>query len=298
MLVHLHERPSPQLLESSFQELVENNDALRIQFAVISGEVRQQVFKNINVPIETYTSAEFCEKALETFVRPFELDRAPLWKIALVDCADGLFLFFDIHHIIICDGLTKSMLFADWSSIYNKREIVHADLPFAFYAAWTDDVEGRDRVLEKVGAQVNFSIGAKHLMLLRDLAKKFKVILFQLLFAGHLLWIWHHTGSDDFLVGAPALGRNKAGTDKVYRMFVNTVCIRLQPKSYETFESFVHLAAKACAEAIAHQDFPFSELVKVVPSVHDETRGSIFDTMFSFYSDGLHNTDFLDGVTQ
>ncbi|CAH2813587.1 MAG: hypothetical protein CBCREVIR_3780 [Candidatus Burkholderia crenata] len=180
VLVHLHERPSPQLLEISFQELVENNDALRIQFAVISGEVRQQVLKNINVPIETYTSAEFCEKALETFVRPFELDRAPLWKIALVDCADGLFLFFDIHHIIICDGLTKSMLFAGWSSIYNKREIVHADLPFAFYAAWTDDVEGRDRVLEKVGAQVNFSIGAKHLMLLRDLAKKFKVILFQL----------------------------------------------------------------------------------------------------------------------
>ncbi|MCP4150445.1 MAG: AMP-binding protein, partial [bacterium] len=108
-------------LEKSFRAMIERHESLRTSFVTIEDEPRQKIhpFNQFNETHETHGNDGSNEKirfaieygeetgkaplseAINNFVRPFDLSKAPLFRVGLIAMAEKKhILMTDIHHII------------------------------------------------------------------------------------------------------------------------------------------------------------------------------------------------------
>ena len=64
---------------------------------------------------------EDIEAVKRTFVRPFQLEGEPLYRMALYHCGDKYYFLFDVHHIIF-DGTSVKVFLDEISQLYHGEE--------------------------------------------------------------------------------------------------------------------------------------------------------------------------------
>ncbi|PWG68329.1 hypothetical protein DEM28_24575, partial [Enterobacter mori] len=97
-------------VQYAFQSLIHRHEALRTRFETIDGSLVQVIepHTQIKIDYEEEPNADI-DELLEDFVKPFNLQIAPLFRVKIVKRDDQRYiLLFDIHHII-----------SDGASIYN-----------------------------------------------------------------------------------------------------------------------------------------------------------------------------------
>lgn len=93
------------------------------------------------------------------------------------------------------------------------------------------------------------------------------------------------TGDDELVVGCPTSGRTSAEYANVVGYFVNPVALRLPVSGNPVFADFVRHVHGVVIEALAHQDYPFAELVARSSGPADRGRDTLFRTMCLLYRD-------------
>eukprot|EP00833_Pecoramyces_ruminatium_P018056 jgi/Orpsp1_1/1192088/evm.model.d7180000090531.1 len=73
---------------------------------------------------------EYSYEDIGRFIRPFELDKAPLMRVGFVK--DEM-LLIDMHHII-CDGITDLILMNELNQYYYDEEVEELDIQYSDYA--------------------------------------------------------------------------------------------------------------------------------------------------------------------
>jgi len=249
--------------------------------------------------------------------RPFDLARGPVVRARVVRIAEREHaVFFTMHHIA-SDGWSVDVLLQEVAALYAAfalgRPSPLPELPvqYADYAQWQRDrlggggvldaqlmywrrqLDGIPRALElpcdrprppvrtDLGGHVEFELDAGRTARLEELGRQEGATLFMTLLAGWQVLLSRYSGQRDIVVGSPIANRTRADTEGLIGFFVNTIALRTEVNSRQSFRSIVARVKETCLGAYAHQDLPFDRLIEELAPERDLTRAPLFQVMFA-----------------
>jgi non-ribosomal peptide synthetase component F len=104
-----------------------------------------------------------------------------------------------------------------------------------------------------------------------------------------------HTGQDDLVIGAAAVGRAHSGLEDVIGLFTNTLPLRSQPTDEKRFIAYLDEMKTLVWSALEHQQAPLERLIDEAATPRDRSRNPMFDTLFVFTDDAADTLAF-DGL--
>ncbi|MCU0289715.1 MAG: amino acid adenylation domain-containing protein, partial [Acidobacteria bacterium] len=320
MVIPLVNTISKEKLEKTTWELIARHESLRTSFHM-ADEIPVQVIHDVNSPKLTKVFAELFSKSdpskaiFKKFIRPFDLSRAPLFRIGLIN--DNTILL-DIHHII-CDGESCLILAREFISLYNGQTLPALNIQYKDYAVWQNNHKMREKVLrcEKywlnvlgddipllnlpldyprpavqsfIGANIRFVVDEKETTALKQLALTQEVTLYIELLAITFVILARLSGQEDIIIGTPTAGRRHADLENIIGMFVNTLVMRNQPTMDKKFIEFLHEVKVNTLQAFENEEYQFEDLVEKTVINRDAGRNPLFDVMLNMQKiDGIPN---------
>ncbi|PNQ82102.1 non-ribosomal peptide synthetase, partial [Paenibacillus sp. F4] len=331
-------------MEEVFRQLILRHATLRTRFEMVNSEPMQQIQDNVSFEVEyvkaqagydvTYPAVERqtyvevlnrdtaqeqyasvsellvsrkVQECVQRFVRPFDLQAAPLLRVALMDLsvqgieeAPQYLLMLDLHHII-SDGVSTGVLTREFARLYSGEELPPLRIQYKDYAVWQQSKARQDwikrqeaywlntfrgdlpvlnlptdftrpAVRSTAGATVVFGLEREVSERLKELAAQTGSTLYMVLLAAYTALLHQYTGQEDIIVGTPIAGRPHVDLEPIIGMFVGTLAMRNHPTSTQTFRQYVEDVKKRALQAYEHQDYPFEELVEKLNVKRDMSR--------------------------
>ena len=106
-------------------QVVRKHPAFYATTAIIDG-IPSMRFREHETKVR-FTEAESLEQAKHDFVRPFDLEKGPLYRFEICHIGEERIFFMDIHHII-CDGTSVNVLVSQIEAAYEGLEIPDEEL--------------------------------------------------------------------------------------------------------------------------------------------------------------------------
>ncbi|MDN9009505.1 non-ribosomal peptide synthetase [Brevibacillus laterosporus] len=319
-----------QRLHQAFQKLVQRHEILRTSFGWERGEPVQYVQEKLELDIQEITSThEQLHTVVQSLVAPFDLSKAPLLRVFVVKVEDEYHvLVLDMHHIIV-DGSSIAIMLDELVQFYQEKQLPEPRIQYKDFSAWQNKLLASEVMhsqekywLEKFSGQlpvlglptdyprpsvksfegsfVEFFADKELTLGLRNLASSTGTTLYMVLLAAYHVLLSKYAHQQDIIIGTPIAGRHHADLEKVIGMFVNTLSIRLQSDTQQTFTEFLLTVKEHVLQAFDHQDYQFDMLVEKLDAANDESRNPLFDTMFilqnieqPYITEGNDDTDKL-----
>ncbi|MDT3425818.1 amino acid adenylation domain-containing protein [Paenibacillus forsythiae] len=296
--------------EQAFQTLIERHESLRTTFEFVDNGLVQRIHPGFQFHMD-YLEAEEdgVQRVIHDFVKPFDVSRLPLLRVALVRLEPDKHLFlFDIHHIV-SDGLSMGILIEELIQLYEGAPLQELSIQYKDFAVWQaewmqlEDFHKQEQHWLQVfaaeapvlalptdyqrppvqsfeGDSWKFEASPEIALRLFEMASQEGTTLNMLLLAAYNVLMYKYTGQEDIVVGTPIAGRRHADLDNVIGMFVNTLAMRNYPAGSKTFRTFLNEVKEHAAQAIDNQDYQFEDLIEKLDLKRNQSRNPLFDTMF------------------
>ncbi len=241
--------------------------------------------------------------------RGFDLARGPLWRAWI--CATGPgehVLAFMFHHAVF-DGWSEGILVRELGVLYAGGQLEKLPLGYGDYARWQRERVGEGSIARQVqawqaelagmpaldlpvegarpavqtfrGGGAAGSVAAGEAQALRSIARAEGATLFMVLLSAWEVWLWRHSGQEDFGVGVPVAGRLRRELEGMIGLFVNTVVIRSDVAGEISFQELVRRVRERTLRAYDRQEAPFEQVVEAVQPARDPARTPVFQVMFT-----------------
>ena len=325
LLFELEKAPDRQKLEDAFKKLISRHESLRTSFRMINEVWVQKIHKEVEFDIEYYdldneekeTIQNSKFKIQNSFIRPFDLYRAPLLRVGLLRLnEEEHLLMVDMHHII-SDGLSIDVFVKELVQAYDSKTLSPLRAQYKDYSEW-ENRQKREQALKLKSQQEywlrefsgeipvlllpldyarpmmqNFDGNTLYVELeenenkgLNALASSEDATLYMLFLAAYNILLAKLSGQEDIVIGTPLAGRKHVELRHVVGMFVKTLALRNFPRGEKRFNGFLKELKERTLIAFENQDSPFEELVEAVVEERDMSRNPLFDCMF-----GLENIE-------
>jgi amino acid adenylation domain-containing protein len=308
-------------LERTIAALARRHPMLRARYGMRDGVPVQRIADaaaaSFTVVDATALAADALDRAVHAAMhRPFDLEEGPVYRFCLFRRGEhDHLLAFAVHHLSY-DGMSSSLVFQDLRALYvgersgtppparpdptQYRDFVAWQRQFLASAAgeeqwrfWQERLAGAPPQLELPtdhprratrleGASVPLHITKERSGALHQLAKAEGVTLYMLLLAAWQLLLARYSRQDEVLVGAPAFGRTQPSFQQIVGYFVNPIVFRADVGANPSFRDFLRTVRQTVLDAVAHQDFPFPELVRRIAPHRDATRNPIFQAFIDW----------------
>jgi tyrocidine synthetase-3 len=332
-------RIDPGKLEDTFNKLTQRHESLRTTFEMVDGEPVQVVHERVEFQVEKYklptaNQKAFCKDLategtenqelgaksyIKSFIRPFDLTRAPLLRVGLLEFRTGgrtgkenrpghALLMFDIHHIVT-DGVSMRLLAQEFMDLYSGKSLPPLRLRYKDYvqgqerkketpallqqaAYWQKQFQNEIPVLELptdflrpkardfTGSRIHFEFTTEETRGLKALVLENGTTLYMVLLSIFNVFLAKLTGQEIVVVGTAVAGRRHTDLQHIIGIFVNTLALVNFPGNQRHFNEFLQAVNQGTLEAFENQDYPFEELVKKVDITRDTSRNPLFDVMF------------------
>ena len=300
-------------VQKVFEKIIKRHSTLRTEFIIQDGKVVQKIKDNVefSIPIFKNTENEI-NNIVNKFVKPFQIDKAPLIRVELhyIDNQKTL-LLLDTHHIIM-DGTALNNLVIEFNRLYNGEDLKNIPIQYKDYAVWEDNYNKSDsiKVQEKYwidkfkdcefmqlnlpydynmpstrsynGNTITNIIDEKSFRKIERYAKKMSVSPYMFFVSAFFILLYKYTGQDDINIGSPMANRNRNETKRMFGMFVNNIVLRGKIAPEETFKEFLDKIKEQLLEDLTYQPYPFDMLVKKLKIDVDALRNPLFDVMFTY----------------
>ncbi|MDQ1354794.1 MAG: hypothetical protein QG657_5103, partial [Acidobacteriota bacterium] len=333
---------------AAFRKLIVRHESFRTSFDAIEDIPVQRIHHHVEFEIEYKTwSTDYtdytddkdnCRGAAtlspwSPFIRPFDLSKAPLLRVALIKENNGKHLLMvDMHHII-ADGMSMGVLVNDFNAFYNGEDLSVPRVQYKDFTEWQDRHKergafsaqeeywrnefagevpaldlptdfARPAVQSYEGDRLKFGLPGETAAALKTLAIKTGTTMYTLLLAIFNIFLAKLSNREEIVTGTPVAGRQHADLEKIIGMFVNTVALRNYPVGENLFREFLEEVKEKTLQAFENQDYPYEDLVKQVVVKRDFSRNPLFDVMFALENrehlalelPGLKITPFQPGI--
>ncbi len=299
------------------EKIIQKHESFRISFELYNDNPKQKIVENLSYDIDLFEikNTKEIDSVFVQFVKPFKLNEAPLFRVALIKEKEGkCYLLVDMHHII-SDGISMELLRKDLINLLNRKSIKYSRLQYKDYSEWQNsklnDIETkkqedywleifsnniptldlpydfpRPETQSYEGATVSFLLGKSITSKIRELCKKSNSTISMTLLALYNILLSKITGQQDIVVGLPIAGRSHPDLEKIIGIFVNTIPLRNYPKYDLCFNDFLKDLVSRTLSAYENQDYQFEDLVEKLNITRDFSRNPIFDTMFNVLNVG------------
>jgi amino acid adenylation domain-containing protein len=301
-----------QDLEQTFKKLIKRHESLRTSFVILDGQPMQRIHEEAEFEIESDSlgPGPFAN-TFKNFIRPFDLSRAPLLRVALIKTGEtGKLLIVDLHHII-ADAISQRILVTDFTTLAAGRPLPPLGIQYKDYSEWLYSPEVMETVQQQegfwlkefsrqpsplnlpldyprpvtrgfAGSTLRFRMGREITAQLKQIAQEQGATLFMVLLAITNILFMKLSGQEDITMGIPTAGRQHADLQHIIGMFVNTLALRNYPAQEKIFTGFLQEVKKQALAAFENQQYPFEDLVDKVAVQRDASRNPLFDVMFTF----------------
>jgi len=324
-------------MEKSFKRLIRRHEMLRTSFEQRNGEPVQKIHEHVEFEIEYYDLAAKDAKGREetkvlgspeaiikSFIRPFDLSRAPLLRVGLIEVGvQQHILVVDMHHIIT-DGTSSAVLAGELSRLYRGEDLPPLRIQYKDFSQWQNRrIAGGQLTKQEVfwlnqlsgelpvlnlpidfprplmqsfaGERISFELDGVLAGRLHVLMKETGATLYMALMSLLNIVLGWYCNREDIVVGTPIAGRNHADVENTVGFFLETLVIRNQPAADKTFAQFLQEVKGTTLSANENRDYPFSLLIKRLSPMNDLSRNPLFDVMLNVLNQP--GTDFeMEGV--
>ncbi|MEU5730636.1 condensation domain-containing protein [Streptomyces antimycoticus] len=295
-------------LRRAFALLVRRHEALRTALRIVDGRLTQYVLPRIDlvlrhVDLTGVDDAQQADtrrfRATELVSRPFDLERAPLWRAELLALGEREWaVVFAAHHVVY-DAASRFNLHAELTEICaaaeQGREPKLPELPLSYtgYARRERDRLSPRRRTELaaywrarlarlppvhrlpldhprpaartfVGAEVRAGLPPEVTASLPGSARRLGTEPVMLCLAAYVALLHRHSGQEDIVVGLPVTGRRQADVLPMIGTFVNMLVVRVDAGGAPTFAELVG-RVRSAAHVEDRYDIPFQTLVELLP---------------------------------
>jgi amino acid adenylation domain-containing protein len=326
-------------LTRAFREIVRRHETLRTSFTAIDGSAMQLVAPSVHLSVPVVDLQELSEEdrrplahrlAIEAAQRPFDLGRAPLLHVSILQTGESERVAVLTMHHIVSDGWSMAVLVREALVLYEAfsrglpSPLEDLSIHYADFARWqhewlTDEVlEGQleywrtalrdlpvlelsmDRPAPAVerfrGATLGAPVSGDLSRSLRALSRRENVTPFMTLLAAFQTLLFRYTGQQDVVVGSAIANRNRAEIESLIGFFVNTLVMRTDLSGDPPFRDLLGRTRDVALEAYMHQDLPFDRLVEELRPERKLMRQPLFQVMFAVQNTPLPGLQMPDGL--
>ena len=315
-------------LDKTFRILIHRHEAFRTSFEMADGEPVQRIHPTVEFEVSYWEAgADEVQGIIQDFVKPFDLSKAPLLRVGLIQLsAVKHILLYDMHHII-SDGTSMSILMREFAKVYNGDSLPELGIQYKDFSEWQGKLiqsgaiqkqetywlqtfageipvlelptdYPRPPVMNFEGGMVNLEIDAATIAKLKQYSSLKSATLFMTLIAAYNILLARLTGQEDIITGVPVAGRGHADLQNIIGMFINTVTLRNYPRFELTFEVFLEAVRQNTLAAFANQDYQFEMLLEKLKLKRDSSRNPLFDTVFNYQNMAVDGDRELSGTVK
>lgn len=265
--------------------------------------------------------------AREEAARPFDLERAPPWRVALARLAATEWRLVVTMHHIVSDGATMGLFFDELGRAYAAEDAPAAspEVQFGDYALWEraqfDEQRGarhlaywqrllagelpvlvwpeaRGRATQR-GATVPLGFGRESVERLGALARAHEATPNHVLLTAWLALLAAASGTPDQRTGLASSLRTRRELEPLLGFFVQSLVLRVDLGDDPTFGELVRRVRAAALEAHAHAELPFDRVVRALErGPGGESRAALAPTFFSHMRDAIRAPAFAGASTR
>lgn len=310
--VELGESIDVDKLRSAIVKLTERHEMLRTSFEMIDNEPVQIIHRETVIDFTTINAAESeIDGIFKSFVRAFDLGKAPLMRILLAYVSNKRYIMFiDMHHMI-SDGTSNTVLLNELFKLYESEKLNPLRVQYKDYSEWmrkrdlskqkdywvkefSDEIPvlnmpldfTRPREQSYRGKTYNIKTGTSLGKQIKELTRINKATDYMVFLSAAMVLLSKYSRQEDIVIGTPIGGRTHRDTETMVGMFVNTLAMRGKPEKKLRYREFLEKVKANCLKAYANQEYAFEELVESVGVLRDMSRNPLFDVMLE-----LQNTE-------
>jgi tyrocidine synthetase-3 len=249
------------------------------------------------------------EKIVEDFIRPFDVQEAPLIRVGLVKLAAAThLLLIDIHHLI-SDGISGVILLQDFAKLYHHEKLSALKLNYRDYSQWQNCLVHSEQIIQQeeywvsmfsgelpvlnlptnyprpdlrsfTGDITGFKLGEKISRQLNQMAKETGTTLYIVLLAVYYVLLHKYSRQEDIIIGSVINGRNHVDLENMVGFFVKTLPLRNYPTPAKSFIAFLEEVKNNTLKAFENQLYPLNRLVGKINIKTNSARNPLFDAAF------------------
>lgn len=317
-----------QALHAAVDVLVARHESLRTVFPLGENQYVLPDGRGHVRVIDVADEPEALRHAEAIVSQPFDIERGPLLRIALLRLApETHFLVFSAH-LLVADGFSLEILFEELAIVYRAEVLGEpAGLPelpvrYTDWAEWqreqlTDQrraelsrwwrqqLSGIPLVLDLVpprralgrGRRLHRVVPAEVAAAVHSFASAERQTVFTVLASAWGVVLGHFASRQQVLLGLAMANRDQPEIERVLGFFVNTVVLRVDLSGDPDFRELLVRVAKALVAAYAHKDLPFEQLVAELAPPRDPTRSPVVQVNFAYHPVGTIGALALHGCS-
>ena len=273
-----------QTLADALRSLVKLHPQLTIHFGSEGSETVQIVDPEQKVEITTSNLSETeLERYKHEFVRPFNLNRGPLYHFEIVITEQLVYLLMDVHHLVfdgasmdlfltqLCAKLNGEVLEAENLSYANfvmeEKEAENSEA-FAAASAWFQESLGTLEGVTEIPADLTNPIEQGTVSLATSPFDMDAVDAFcranhitpaHLTLAAVFYTLSRFSNSERLCITTISNGRSNLRIHDTVGMFVNTLALSAQIGN-QTVEEFLQEVSENFDKTLAHENYPFAKI--------------------------------------
>ncbi|HLP60503.1 MAG TPA: amino acid adenylation domain-containing protein, partial [Candidatus Deferrimicrobium sp.] len=310
-------------LRNAFLKSIARHESLRTSFNMINEDPVQVIHDEVNFEIEKLDgrgAPPWSPAIINSFIRPFDLSRAPLLRAGLVQLTENTHLLIvDMHHLI-SDGISIQILIRDFTAFYSGNELTGIKLQYKDYTEWQlrqksspvllrqgeywqNQFAGEIPVLNLTtdfprptvqsfdGSTMGFRLDNEITRALKTLVMETGTTPYMALLSVYTILIAKLSSQEDIIVGTPTAGRQHADLEKIIGVFVNTLALRTYPTAEKKFSDFLNEVKETAIKGFENQDYQYEDLIEQISLNRDTGRNPLFDFMFVLQNTGSKAID-------
>ena len=310
-------------LERFFGDLLVRHEVLRATFPSREGQPTQRISPRVDfiLPVADLEGLddEVRQRELNRLVsraalRPFDLGRGPLMRVALVRLEEHRHALLVGFHHIVADAWSLQVMIAEAQAAYGafvagrpsplpplpiqyrdfarwQRSWLGGETLAAEIAHWRAQLGERPSMLDLprypaaqgqplVPATERFRLPPEAAAGLKSFSQRRDATLFVTLLAAYGAVLGRYSGQGDVVVGTVVANRGRIETEGLIGCFLNTLALPLDLSGDPSFDELVVRVRRSTFEAYAHQDLPFEKLVEA----YNPDRRSIQPLFQAFFT--------------
>ncbi|MFQ6601911.1 amino acid adenylation domain-containing protein [Flavobacterium sp. C3NV] len=334
--------------KEALHHVIKRHEILRTVFNLDENqELRQYVLPESEVTFEIrfedYRKYDHSLDKVNNYIKkdaatPFNLEKGPLLRAAILQYKDDEYVFYCNLHHIICDAWSIPVLKREILTSYQafsqniKPALPALRIQYKDYSAWhlqqlnseslqkqkaywrekcSNEIPVLEFPLKQTrpvvktynGQTLKTNFSSHTSALLKAYADQNNASLFMVMLGTLHIMLSRYTGADDIIIGTPVAAREHADLQNQVGFYTNTLAIRNVLEHSDSFDAFFSKVKQGVLDSYVNQQYPFEELVKDLNLKKDPSRNPLFDVMLvvsskEFRENTFNNSEDLQSITK
>ncbi|MCW1242733.1 amino acid adenylation domain-containing protein, partial [Bacillus pretiosus] len=306
-------------IEETFRQLIIRHEALRTYFETNEDQIVQKIDNSYDFKLEVEQAGEDIDSIINSFTRPFDLSKSPLFRVKLVENRMKTYLLIDMHHII-SDGVSCDILAKEFRELYEGKVLKSLKLQYKDFAEWqnkflkSEEMKKQEKywlsmfkdgvpvlniptdynrpaIKSFEGDDVSFEINKEIIEKLKNLTKETGTTMHMVLLSALYILLSKYSRQEDIVIGIPVAGRAHSDLQNIMGIFVNTLALRIKVEDGKKYIDFLNEVKENSIKAYENQSYQFESLIEKLDVRRDISRNPMFDVMFNMIDIETDNTN-------